>query len=97
MSIEEAAVEAVRAGTDVIEICHSAELIFRAYEALVTEGERSNAFRDLLMERARESGRKRARLYGEPVSRPLNERQFEALRKRILNFSAKVAAAQVPA
>ena len=34
MPIEEAAVEAVRAGSDLVEICHSAELILRAYEAL---------------------------------------------------------------
>ena len=49
MPIEEAAVEAVRAGTDLMEICHSPELILRAYEALVAEGERSAAFRELLL------------------------------------------------
>ena len=90
MSIEESAIEAVRAGTDLIEICHSPELILRAYEALVAEGERSNAFRNLLMERARGSGRKRAKLYPDPVSRPLSERQFEALRKRIVRFGERV-------
>ena len=45
MPIEEAAVAAVRAGMDLMEICHSPELILRAYEALIAEGERSAAFR----------------------------------------------------
>ena len=90
MSIEQAAVEAVRAGTDLIEICHSPELILRAYEALVGEGERSKAFCNVLVERTRESGRKRARLYAEPGLRPLSEKQFEALRERIVRFRERV-------
>ena len=44
MPIEEAAVAAIRAGMDLMEICHSPELILRAYEALIAEGERSAAF-----------------------------------------------------
>lgn len=90
MSIEEAAVEAVRAGTELIEICHSPELILRAYEALVAEGERSKVFRDLILLHARESGRKRARLYEVPLSRALTERQFEALRGRVVKFGEQV-------
>ena len=53
LPVEEAAVEAVRVGTDLLEICHSAELILRSYEALIAEAERSAAFRKLLLERAR--------------------------------------------
>jgi beta-N-acetylhexosaminidase len=91
--MEEAAVEAVRAGTDLVEICHSAELILRAYEALITEGERSVAFRKLLAGRAHESERKRRRLMDGKVSAALNERQFDALRERVLRFGETVAAA----
>jgi beta-N-acetylhexosaminidase len=94
MPIEDAAVEAVRAGTDLVEICHSAELILRAYEALIAEGERSAAFRRLLVERARQSERKRRRLIGDKVSPVLNELQFEALRERVLRFGETVASAQ---
>src|SRR5579859_7431473 len=35
LPVEAAAVAAIRAGSDLIEICHSAELILRSYEALV--------------------------------------------------------------
>lgn len=41
--IEEAAIQAILAGTDLIEICHDPSLIVRAYEALLSEAERSPA------------------------------------------------------
>ena len=49
LSIEDAAIAAIRAGTDLIEICHSPELILRAYEALIAEAERKITFRGLLI------------------------------------------------
>jgi beta-N-acetylhexosaminidase len=56
MPIEEAAVAAIRAGMDLLEICHSPELILRAYEALIAEGERSAAFSQMLLARAGADG-----------------------------------------
>ena len=93
MLIEEAAVEAVRAGSDLVEICHSAELILRAYEALISEAERSAAFRILLTDRARQSERKRARFVSSRFSAVPNPRQFDALREQVLRFGEAVAAA----
>ncbi len=90
--IEEAAIEAVRAGMDTIEICHSPELILRAYEALVTEAERSTAFRTLLLARSRQAARKRARIAPITEPKPLTAKQFEALRSQILAFREKVLA-----
>ena len=52
---------AVRAGMDLLEICHSPELILRAYEALIAEGERSAAFRTTLLARAKRAERQRAK------------------------------------
>lgn len=94
MSIEEAAVAALRAGMDLIEICHSPELILRAFEALIAEGERSAAFRKLLDARARRTAQQRGRLFGGSVARPLAPKQFEALRARVLRFGEAVAKAQ---
>jgi beta-N-acetylhexosaminidase len=93
-SIEEAAVEAVRAGTDLVEICHSPELILRAYEALMAEGERSRAFGGMLLKRAARLERLRGMLFADGVSPALPARQFEALRGRILRFGETVARAQ---
>src|ERR1035437_6597754 len=94
MAIEEAAIAAVRAGMDLLEICHSTELILRAYEALIAEGERSAAFNKLLHARARQTARQRARLFAGTVPKALTERQFEALRTRILRFSDRIKKAQ---
>ena len=94
MSIEEAAVEAIRTGSDLIEICHHAEPILQAFEALIGEGERSAAFRKLLLERGRVTERKRAGVFSDEVQPALGARQFEALRTRILRFGETIAAAQ---
>jgi beta-N-acetylhexosaminidase len=90
MPIEDAAVAAVRAGIDTIEICHSPELILRAYEALLSEAERSAAFRKVLDARARSASRMRAAMFTAGVPRALSARQFDALRARILRFRQRV-------
>jgi beta-N-acetylhexosaminidase len=89
MSIEEAAVTAVRAGSDLLEICHSVELILRTFEALMAEAEKSASFQRLLLERATEVERKRARLF-KGVPKALTAKQFEALRDRVNRFRDKV-------
>ena len=59
MPIEEAAITAIRAGMSLIEICHTPELILRAYEALIAEAERSPAFSKLLFTRAKQTAQQR--------------------------------------
>jgi beta-N-acetylhexosaminidase len=93
LPVDEAAVEAIRAGSDLVEICHSAELILRTYDALLTAAEKSSAFRNLLLTRARESTRKRARLYQGKIPPALTAKQFEKLRTDIAHFRDKVAGA----
>jgi len=90
MPIEEAAVAAIRAGSDLVEICHSPESILRAYDALVSEGERSAAFRKMLLQRARQTARLCARTFPRKMPGALSERQFEALRKQILRFNEAI-------
>jgi beta-N-acetylhexosaminidase len=94
MPIEEAVLAALRAGMDLLEICHSPELILRAYEALIAEGERSTVFRALLLERAAHTSRRRARLFAGGVAPPLSAAQFQALRTKILRFSGTIRDSQ---
>jgi beta-N-acetylhexosaminidase len=91
MRMEDAVVAAVRAGMDLMEICHSPELILRAYEALIAEGERSAAFREMVLMRAKRTARLRAKLFVRGTSKALSERQFGALRVRILRFGETIA------
>ncbi len=90
MSIEEAVIAAVRGGMDLMEICHSPELILRAYEALISEGERSAAFRTLLVARAQAASKQRAKLFSPGIPKALTAKQFEALRSRVLRFSETI-------
>jgi beta-N-acetylhexosaminidase len=92
LPVEEAAVEAIRAGSDLLEICHSAELILRTYEALITEGERSGAFRKILWNTARDSARKRARLYGARIAAVPTAKSLESRKSKILAFNETIAA-----
>jgi len=89
-SMEEAAILAVRAGMHLIEICHSPELILRAYESLVSEAERSPSFRKLLLHRAAVATRLRRSRFARPQSRALNVKRLESLRQTTIRFQAEV-------
>lgn len=91
LPVEEAAVAAVRAGSDLLEICHSAELILRTYESLIAAAEKSAAFRNMLLQRSREVERKRKRMYEAAVPRVLTAKQFDSLRDAVARFRDKVA------
>jgi len=93
MPIAEAAIATVRMGADLALICHHPEPILQTFEALIREGERSAAFQKVLLARARESARKRARTFPAKVPAALNPKQFEALRTRIVRFGETVAKA----
>ena len=90
MRIEEAGIEAVRAGSELILICHHPEPILRVYEALISEGERSAVFRKVLLERARISEGKRVKVFPARMPAALSSAQFEALRARILRFGETI-------
>ena len=94
MRMEEAVVATVRAGMDLMEICHSPELILRAYEALIAEGERSATFREMVLMRAKRAARLRTKLFARGTPKALSEKQFEALRVRILRFGETIASYQ---
>lgn len=94
MPIGEAGVEAVRVGSEMLLICHRAEPIVSVFESLLSEGERSAAFRRVLGVRARESARKRAKLFREGMPASLTQTQFEALRAQILEFGQFLERAQ---
>jgi beta-N-acetylhexosaminidase len=91
-SIEEAAVLAVAGGTDLIEVCKNPSLVLRAYEAILTEAERSAAFR----RRAETSSRRvlahKRRLLTPALPRVPSDAALAQLRERILKFAEDIAA-----
>jgi beta-N-acetylhexosaminidase len=86
VSIEEAAVEAVLAGTHLIEICKDPALLLRAYEAMLTEAERSAAFRKIVEAHSRKILRAKRDGGGLALDRPPLQSQIERLRTRVLKF-----------
>jgi beta-N-acetylhexosaminidase len=91
LPVEQAAIEAVLAGSDLLEICHSPELILRSFEALIVEAEQSEPFRKLLLTRASEVARKQEKLYGGGIAEALTTEQFDTLRERIVKFQDQIA------
>ena len=93
LPIDKAAIEAIRAGSDLVEMCHSADIIVRTYESLLSEAERSASFRKLLLDRAKQSSRKRSRLYTAAIPPVLTAKQFEKLRADVARFRDTISAA----
>jgi beta-N-acetylhexosaminidase len=94
MPIEEAAVAAIRAGMHLIEICHSPELILRAYEALINEAEKSVPFRKLLLDQARVGKRLRAARFSAPQRLALSSSQLSKLTESVREFRSKIELSQ---
>lgn len=90
LPIDEAAIAAIRAGMNLVEICHSPELILRTYEALIAEAERSSSFRALLFTRARHLSAWRNKHFANGPTRPLTPAQFTSLRDRIARFNQSI-------
>ena len=97
MPMEEAVIAALRAGMDLLEICHSPELILRAFEAMIAEGERSAAFQNTVARKGAADGAATGEAVCRRASKALTARQFEALRARILRFGETVSKAQASA
>lgn len=93
MPIEEAVVQAVLAGVQMIPICRDPGLIQRGYEALIREGERSPAFADAVASAWRKVYRSKKR-WLQPVRRhtPTPER-LNRLCEEVKAFAAEVGEA----
>lgn len=89
-SIEDAAIKAVLAGTDLIEICREPSLVLRAYEAMLTEAERSPAFRRRVASSCRRVTGAKRRLLTAGVPRNPSPSQIEKLRAAINKFSGEI-------
>lgn len=88
--IEEAAVMALAAGMDVIEVCHQAELILRAFEAVLREAEQSSAFRAMVQRRARRVTRWRRKQFGRGIGAMPDAAELEKLRTTMRSFHERV-------
>jgi beta-N-acetylhexosaminidase len=91
-SMEDAAVQAIAAGTDVIEICKDPSLVLRAYEALLAEAERSAAFRQRVETSCRRVVAAKQRLLPASLPRIPSDVAITRLRAAVERFGEDVAA-----
>jgi beta-N-acetylhexosaminidase len=91
--MDEAAVAAIAAGAHLIEICKDPALVLTAYEAILSEAERSRSFRTTVEESAATVRAHRHKLlrHAGPVSPP-DTAAVAAMRKSVLVFADQVAA-----
>ncbi len=90
MPIEEAAVQAIAVGTDLIEVCRDPTLVLRAYEAVLREAEHSPAFRSRVRRAAVRVEREKAKWLDPQLPRNATIAQLEQLRTRIRTFAAQL-------
>lgn len=90
MPIEDAAVKAVLAGTDLIEVCRDPSLVLRAYEALLAEAECSVAFRRRVESSCERIIESKNRLLDAAMPRVASAAQIEKLREAVKKFSGDV-------
>jgi len=94
-SAESAAIEAIAAGTDLLEICHRADRVLATHEALLREAERSSAFARAVDRAAKRVAiAKRRLLLNSVLPRPLSAaglRQLQEAQKRLRDRMARAA------
>lgn len=94
--LEEAAIEAILAGTDLLEICHRPDRIIAAHEELLREAERSPAFRRRIVATSAHILKTKHRLLAKNLrSCSLSASGLKKLRESQKRFREKVASAQV--
>ncbi len=93
-SIEDAAVETLRAGSDLFLVCQKEEHVWRAYEAVYRKAEKDRSFANLVASKAKRVARfkvksteLRARMSPTP-----SRKKVEVLRRRVWEFTEEVLA-----
>jgi len=95
-SMEEAAIEAIASGMHILEICKDAALVIRAYEALLSEAERSPSFRRRVQQAATHITSSRVRKSTAFTRQPPSTNRFVRLEVQIQNF-ARQCSTEAPA
>ena len=91
-SAESAAVEAIAAGIDLLEICHRADRVLATHEALLREAERSPAFARAVDEAARRvASAKRRLLKNSVLPRPLSAAGLKQLQVAQQRLRSRIA------
>ncbi|HEX3985309.1 MAG TPA: beta-N-acetylhexosaminidase [Acidobacteriaceae bacterium] len=95
MPIEEAVIQALLAGVQMIEICRDPELVHRAWEAIVKEAERSRAFRNVVASAWRKIYRSKKKWLQPTRRQSPTDVRLQRLRDDVRQFAQAVGEAPV--
>ena len=87
-TVEDAAIQAVSAGTHLLQICKEPALLLRAYEALLSEAEKSPAFRRIVETAVRKIQRAKRTIQAPARNKPPSTAQIDRLRAEVTAFRA---------
>lgn len=93
MSIEDAVVQALLAGIQMIEICRDPSLVLRAWEALLREAERSPAFSEIIASAWRKIYRSKKRWLQPARRQNLSEVRIQRLCEEVRSFAEEIGEA----
>ncbi|MGO9515671.1 MAG: beta-N-acetylhexosaminidase [Candidatus Korobacteraceae bacterium] len=93
-SIEEAAVETLRAGADMFLVCQKEESVWRAFEAVYKQAETDKKFARLILAKSRHvlAAKKQSRALKARISPVSTQKTVDRLRRRIWEFGEEVRA-----
>ena len=92
MPIDDAALEAIAAGSDLLEICQNPALVLTAYEAVLREAERSLGFRRLVRRASARVVAQKQKWSNTQLPRDATPEQLARLRSAIQLFATELAA-----
>lgn len=90
-SMEEASVEAISAGTDLLEICKDPSLVLRAYEALLSEAERSSGFQRKIQSSCKRIVTSQKKLQSTRTLTPPPYRNLDNIKIKVRDFYNEVS------
>jgi len=98
-SIEEAAVETLRAGADMFLICQKEESVWRAFEAVYKQAENDKKFAKLIAEKSGKvlAAKKKPRALKSRMAAAPTRKTVDKLRRNIWEFSEEVRASTLAA
>ena len=98
-SIEEAAVETIRAGADMFLICQKEESVWRAFEAVYKQAESDEKFAKIIAEKSRKvlAAKKKSRALKSRMAAAPTRKTVDKLRRNIWEFSEEVRASKLAA
>ena len=96
-SIEDAAVETLRAGADMFLVCQKEESVWRAFEAVYKEAESDKKFARLVAEKSRSvlSAKKKSRALKARMAPASSQKTVDRLRRNLWEFSEEVRASML--